>query len=128
VHQQSLPGIIRSIRFIRTTLAIVALVLVLLFLALIVVIFCPLDPIPKYVLIAVVIILGIGVWLSFWRKAKKEPLTLSETYWIATLPYIYGSKQKERTREEENLLPKETATPEVSPPPEPTKLQLEMRD
>ena len=105
---QQLSGIIKAIRFLRSTLAVVALVFILLFLGFVIALFCPIDPIAKYVLIGVFLILGILVWRSFWKKAKTEPLTVSESYWIALLPYQYGSNILGKTREEELNLPKET--------------------
>jgi ABC-type dipeptide/oligopeptide/nickel transport system permease subunit len=113
---QQLSGIIKAIRFLRSTLAVVALVFILLFLGFVILLFCPLDPIIKYALIGVFIILGILVWCSFWRKAREEPLTVSETYWIAALPYLYGSDKSTKTREEELELPKETGKAGLSPP------------
>ena len=106
--EQQLSGIIRAIRFLRSTLAVVALVFILLFLGLMIVLFCPIDPTAKYVLIGVLLFLGVLVWRSFWKKAKTEPLTVSESYWIALLPYKYGSNVLGKTREEELNLPKGT--------------------
>jgi len=105
---QPLSPIIKAIRFLRSTLAVVALVFILLFLAFVIALFCPIDPIARYVLAGAFLILGILVWRSFWKKAKTEPLTVSEQYWIALLPYQYGSNMLEKTREEELGLPKET--------------------
>jgi len=84
------------------------LVFVLVFLGFVIVLFCPIDPIARYVLIGVLLTLGIVVWRSFWKKAKTEPLTVSEQYWIELLPYQYGSNMLEKTRGEELGLPKET--------------------
>ena len=69
-----------------------------------------------------VFLLGIGVWVCFWKKARTEPLTVSEQYWIAALPYTYGTNAQETSREEVLQLPKETGTPEVEPPSHTTRL------
>lgn len=122
---QQLSGIIKAIRFLRSTLAVVALVFILIFLGFVIVLFCPIDPIAKYVLIGVFLILGILVWCSFWKKAKTEPLTVSESYWIALLPYQYGSDILWKTREEELNLPKETPIVSLESPSEPPKLPKE---
>ncbi len=122
---QQLSGIIKAIRFLRSTLAVVALVFILLFLGFVIILFCPVNPIAKYVLIAVFVFLGILVWCSFWKKAKTEPLTVSESYWIALLPYTYGSNISEKTRAEELESLKDTPRPSIKPPPEPPKLSKE---
>jgi len=67
-------------------------------------------------MIAVFFVLGILVFRSFWEKAKTEPLTVSEQYWIESLPYSYGSEVLETTRKEEFSLPKESISPSVTPP------------
>lgn len=79
-------------------------------------------------LIGVFIILGILVWCSFWKKAKTEPLTVSESYWIALLPYMYGSNISEKTRAEELEQPKDTPRPSQIPPYEPPKPSKEEKE
>lgn len=113
---QNLTGMIRAIRYLRSSLSVVALVFVIILVLLIVVIIAPLEPIFKYALTGVLILLGIGVWICFWNKAKTEPLTVTEEYWIATLPYAYGSDEDERQRKEEFELPK-VATRKLLPTP-----------
>lgn len=102
----NVSGMIRAIRYLRSSLSIVALVFILIAVLIVTILLSPVLEILKYILIGVFIILGVGVWVCFWKKAKTEPLTVSEEYWIAALPYSYGTDKEERLRKDELELPK----------------------
>jgi len=79
--------------------------------------FAPLPVLAKYIIGGLPWVLFVMVWLQFWSKAKHEPLSASETYYIEELRYRYmGTRENPRTIEEiQAQLPQPNPEPADSP-------------
>ncbi len=99
---QTLEGISKIVRVTRTPLSVIAIGIVtpIVFSAAIF-IFAPIPDIAKYVVGGLPWIVVVAVWFQFWSKAKDEPLSASETYYIYELMYKHmGVPQRGITLEQ----------------------------
>ena len=53
------------------------------------VLFAPIPDIAKYVALGLLLACLMGVWFQFWNKAKHEPLSATEEYYIEELRLRY---------------------------------------
>ena len=85
---QTLEGISRIVRVTRTPLSVIAIGIVtpIVFSASIF-IFAPIPDTAKYIVGGLPWLVVVAVWFQFWSKAKHEPLSASETYYIHQLRY-----------------------------------------
>ena len=85
---QTLEGISRIVRVTRTPLSVIAIGIVtpIVFSAAIF-IFAPIPDTAKYIVGGLPWLVVVAVWFQFWSKAKHEPLSASETYYIYELIY-----------------------------------------
>ena len=51
--------------------------------------FAPIPDIAKYIVGGLPWLVVVVVWFQFWSRAKHEPLSASETYYIHQLRYRY---------------------------------------
>lgn len=115
----TLRGIASVVRVVRTPLGVIALGLLLpVAFSIVIFLFAPIPDIAKYVVGGLPWVLFIMVWLQFWSKARHEPLSVSETYYIEQLRYnLMGTQENPRTIEEiQAQLPQ--ANPEPAEIPE----------
>lgn len=87
---QTLEGISKIVRVTRTPLSIIAIGIVtpIVFSA-VIFLFAPIPDIAKYIVGGLPWVVVVVVWFQFWSKAKHEPLSASETYYIYELIYKY---------------------------------------
>ena len=85
---QALEGISKVVRVTRTPLSVIAIGIVtpIVFSAVIFV-FAPIPDIAKYIVGGLPWVVVVVVWFQFWSKAKDEPLSASEEYYIYELIY-----------------------------------------
>ena len=83
-------GVSGIVRVTRTPLSVVAIALVLpVAFSVVIFLFAPLPLIAKCVIGGLPWGFALLVWLQFWSKAKTEPLSASEEYYIEELRYRY---------------------------------------
>ncbi len=85
---------ISGLRVIRSTNGVVALALLLLAIVLVASWAAPLTETQRYVVMGLAFGSAFVVWFFYWRKARGEPLSSTEQYLIAALPYLYGQKSE----------------------------------
>ena len=105
--KKSLEGISQIIRVTRTPLSIVAIVIIVIAGLFALVLFAPIPDIAKYVALGLLLACLMGVWFQFWNKAKHEPLTATEEYYIQELKLKYsGSVDERQLPEDVNIEPR----------------------
>ena len=106
--KKSLEGISQIVRVTRTPLSIVAIIMTgLMALIFVILVFAPIPDIAKYVGAGVCFALLATAWFQFWNKAKHEPLTATEEYYIQELKLKYsGSVDERQLPEDVNVEPR----------------------
>lgn len=95
---QALEGISRVVRVTRTPLSVVALgIIVPAVFSAVILLFAPIHEVAKYVFGGLPWVVVVLVWLQFWSKAKTEPLSASEEYYIHELAYKHLGVEDSRT-------------------------------
>ena len=105
---QVLEGVSRVVRVTRTPLSVVALgIVVPAVFSAVILLFAPIHEVAKYVFGGLPWVVVVLVWLQFWSKAKTEPLSASEEYYIQELKYRYpGAAGSELSIEQIELQPR----------------------
>ncbi len=92
---QTLEGISRIVRVTRTPLSVVAIAIVVpIVFSGVIFLFAPIPNIAKYIVGGLPWVVVVVVWIQFWSKAKDEPLSVSESYYIHELMYKHMGKQQ----------------------------------
>ena len=87
---QTLEGISRIVRVTRTPLSVIAIGIVTpIVFSSVIFLFAPIPDIAKYIVGGLPWLVVVVVWFQFWSRAKDEPLSASETYYIYELIYKY---------------------------------------
>ena len=61
------------------------------------VLFAPIPDVAKYVALGLLLACLMGVWFQFWNKAKHEPLSATEEYYIEELRLRHIGADYERS-------------------------------
>ena len=99
---QTLEGISRIVRVTRTPLSVVAITIVMpIVFSGVIFLFAPIPNVAKYIVGGLPWVVVVVVWIQFWSKAKDEPLSVSESYYIHQLRYEHmGVPKRSRTVEQ----------------------------
>ena len=92
-----LEGVSGIVRVTRTPLSIVAIAIVMpMTFSAVIFLFAPLPLVVKCVVGGLPLGFTLLVWIQFWSKAKTEPLSASEEYYIQELRYRYPGVEDSR--------------------------------
>ncbi|MCH7801656.1 MAG: hypothetical protein IIC24_08980 [Chloroflexi bacterium] len=122
---QSLEGIARIVRVVRTPLSVVALgMLIPATFSGVIILFAPIPDIAKYIIGGLPWIIFLLVWVQFWSKAKNEPLSASETYYLHELKYKFMGDQEQQLTVDDQIwgLNPNPGRPESSQPEEESEI------